>query len=614
MDVLRPLWAEGIRSARLIGDNELGATLAKAAGEQGMVLERSPLLNDGSPAETQLIIVTETAGEALSTQLLSCLDLANVVVVAPVTDWHFRNRPLFLISIPKAGTHLLYKLAEAFGYGTGIEFTDWPSPGHWYCIEYSNSHTSARDFFIDTVRRSKFGNRHHPFMRSPAVFIYRNPLDILVSEANYYHLDGKTAFAGYLSSLSFPERLRRLVDDPWLLGSIRDRIGNFAAWLDCPNVAPVSFEELVGADGGGDSEIQESVIWSLQLKLQVPGDPADYGCKVFSRDSQTFREGQIGSYGKAVTEEAYRIFKKLPQDFMTAFGYDGATLEHAVFPPKRAEEFRRRPLRISAVDFAGMPLTVEPDYLGCNLVRFIGRFYAVPISLGPIDIAQLPDTALSLLPQADKLLDLKYSLALGVTAVGEIRGWIDNELASAVFHAMQEGTVNQPQNDKLSIHVLDRPKRWSNPAEPALMGDYRGFNLIAYAGEVWAAAIAAGPLDLTDAETVKHWLADGRLQRAATIDGARANVDRHAVEAAMASIAQRVSLIVPESGDEPRLLEEDYRGFNLSPTRDRSGPRQMAAGPVDFADAAAAQASAGGGSTDARSDRRWSAGGSGPAA
>lgn len=100
-------------------------------------------------------------------------------------------------------------------------------------------------------RRSPFGNRHHPFTTSPAPFIYRNPLDILVSKANYYHRDGNAAFSGYLQGRSFEERLPVLIDDPWLFGSIRDRIVGFVPWL-APNVIPVSFEELVGARGGGD--------------------------------------------------------------------------------------------------------------------------------------------------------------------------------------------------------------------------------------------------------------------------------------------------------------------------------------------------------------------------
>src|SRR5438477_163119 len=82
------------------------------------------------------------------------------------------------------------------------------------------------------VRRRPHGNRDHAFPHHPSLFIYRNPLDIVASEANYYQEDGATVFAGYLDGLSYEERLLRLIDDPWLMGSIRDRVGKFAAWLE----------------------------------------------------------------------------------------------------------------------------------------------------------------------------------------------------------------------------------------------------------------------------------------------------------------------------------------------------------------------------------------------
>ena len=64
-----------------------------------------------------------------------------------------------------------------------------------------------------------------------------------------------------------------LIDDPWLFGSFRDRMAGFVPWLEFSNVIPVSFEELVGARGGGDDATQRRLIWSLQLKLHVPGSP-----------------------------------------------------------------------------------------------------------------------------------------------------------------------------------------------------------------------------------------------------------------------------------------------------------------------------------------------------
>jgi putative sugar O-methyltransferase len=80
----------------------------------------------------------------------------------------------------------------------------------------------------------------------------------------------------------------------------------------------------------------------------------------------------------------------------------------------------------------------------------------------------------------------------------------------------------------------------SNDMPQLLQEDYRGFNLIAYEGKVWAAAMAAGPVDLHDTDVRKQLVAEGRLLEAMTVDGVRAAVDRwhdrQAIEAEMSNL------------------------------------------------------------------------------
>ena len=354
-------------------------------------------------------VILDSAPDDLPDHLLQLVEFPGLQVVAPRTGDFYRNRPLFLISIPKSGTHLLNKLVETMGYGLGVVHEEFPLPGQWYYVEYTNSHTVARDFFVDSVRRASYGNRHQAFTSSPALFIYRNPLDVLVSEANYYHRDGKTAFAGYLSGLPFEQRVHRLLDDPWLLGSIRDRIGGFAPWLDFPNVIPLSFEEVVGAEGGGSRDEQLRLIWSLQLKLQVPGQPHAFADSVFDRESPTFYQGRIGAWRSTLSEEHLARFRALNQDFMATFGYD--IEQEAGVMPRRTAEFRRRPLRIAPSLHDEVSIALEYNYLGFNLVRFAGWIYAVPQATGPgFDLRLQAERRLRLLPRARSLPELKHRL------------------------------------------------------------------------------------------------------------------------------------------------------------------------------------------------------------
>jgi len=362
-------------------------------------------------------VVLDSEPDDLPAHLLQLVDLPGLRVVAPLTGDFFRNRPLFLVSIPKSGTHLLNKLVETMGYGLGIVHDEFARPGQWYCLEYTNSHTVARDFFVDTVRRAPYGNRYHAFTRSPVLFIYRNPLDVLVSEANYYHREGKTAFAGYLSGLAFEERVHRLLDDPWLLGSIRDRIGGFAPWLDFPNVIPLSFEEIVGEEGGGSREEQLRLLWSLQLKLQIPGSPQAFADSVFDRESPTFYQGRIGAWRASLSEQHLSRFRALDQDFMKVFGYDLGLTTDGV--PSRADEFRRRPLRVGPPLHDNVPITLEYNHLGFNLVRFAGWLYAVPQATGPgFDLRGQDGERLDMIPRERTLPALKHRLLVEAVAWG----------------------------------------------------------------------------------------------------------------------------------------------------------------------------------------------------
>ncbi len=370
--------------------------------------ENVKLLNSDAITIDAVFLLTLEAKD-LSTHLMDYLDLKHGLIIAPITQHYYKNKPLFLISIPKSGTHLLYHLAEIFGYKPGVILNDEPSPGKWYCLEYSNSHTSAKDFFIDTVRRSPFGNRHHPFPRSPAIFIYRNPLDILVSEANYYHKDGKTVFHGYLNNRSFEERLLTLIDDSWLLGSIRDRISNFIPWLEFQNVIPISFEELVGEKGGGSEEEKIMLIWSLQLKLHIPGDPKYFGENVFDKNSPTFHKGGIGSFRKYFTDSAYEKFYNLPQDFVKHLGYDFNYEKSYNLISKRSKEFRARAMIYSETNFQNTPILVERNYLDHDIMGFNSRYYGIPKYLR-LRLEDIRDFTLKLLTSHENLLGLKQKI------------------------------------------------------------------------------------------------------------------------------------------------------------------------------------------------------------
>lgn len=366
-DAIATALRQGLRHVRVSGGSE------DLVGELESVVRAHGGQVSVAPENADVFVLAQTERTALDAALHECIDLRAGVVIAPRTSRGGEQQIAFGISPPKAGTHMLFSLLRAFGYDMGYTAGETLRPRHWYYLEYTNAHTGARDFFVDSVRRAIHGHRLHPFPRFPTIFLYRNPLDVVVSESRYNHRDGATLFSGYLRSLDDEARLLRLIDDPWLLGSIRDRTGAYIPWLDFPSVIPVSFEELVGPQGGGDAQAQLDALWSLQLKLHVPGDPAVFAKQIFDRDSPTFAEGKIGGHRQYFTPACWERFEALPQDFMAAFGYD----RHGTLPSRR-HVFRTRRLELSNVDHAETQVLVDFDYLDHVIVREQGQYRAVP--------------------------------------------------------------------------------------------------------------------------------------------------------------------------------------------------------------------------------------------
>ena len=430
LEAMRALQTGHPQRVQLRTDGELGHALEAAlyADPDQWQVEHLP----AGAGAAGLVVLSETDPEALSEQLLHYADQDFVHIIAPRTARHFRAQALFLVTVPKSGTHLTRGLLRAFGYAEGNEHNYTPEPGTWYCLEYSNTHTRAADFFVDSVRRAPFGNRHHPFPHTPTLFLYRNPLDILVSEANYYHRDGNTIYAGYLGSLNREQRLDRLISDPWLLGSLRDRMAAYVPWLGFPNVVPVSFEELIGEAGGGDNELQQQTVWALQLKLHVPGRPEDYARQIFDPDSPTFARGRIGQQHELLGPAQRTALLDLNQDFMEAFGFRLQQAGADDWRPGRAAEFRHRPLRLAPNLSAQIPVLAESSVFDFNLVFFAGCYWAVPRALGPVDIAALPEAQRNCLPHAATAADLRQILELGPEHARLVARWLHTEVVPAI--------------------------------------------------------------------------------------------------------------------------------------------------------------------------------------
>ncbi len=161
------------------------------------------------------------------------------------------------------------------------------------------------------------------------IFMYRDPRDVILSMVNF--LSGKTAqgFGNFSENLAYsrilstketlPEKLSYALSDPsFPCNGDHER----CLWLlNHPNVCKVSFEELVGARGGGSDEAQEAAVGRIVEFLGLPQDPQTLAGKLFSRDAFTFFRGQIGSWREAFTPAQAPLIARRLQDMIDLYGY-----------------------------------------------------------------------------------------------------------------------------------------------------------------------------------------------------------------------------------------------------------------------------------------------------
>ena len=326
------------------------------------------------------MLVDCTDADLLSQALISFVGLPSGVLVAPKTENYFENMPLFLLSIPKSGTHMLIGLLEAMGITR--DHSQGYKPGMWSTVAEYNYHAPCKEFlsqeWVDPIGKNAF-------FRSPAIFMYRNPMDVLASEFSWYQ-KADMPFSNYLRT--FPhedEKILKLIDDDLALGSIRERIMKYIGWIHFSNVMPVSYEELVGSRGGGSDDEQIKTIWSLQLKLHIPGDPYSFAEAVFNPKSATFNKGTIGNHKAKFKPIHYERYKSLPQDFMEELGY----VSGGGWLPKKVDLFRNRPVVVSNIpeESIWQQRLVKESFYGHNIISVGDGYIAIPQGTEGVDLS-----------------------------------------------------------------------------------------------------------------------------------------------------------------------------------------------------------------------------------
>lgn len=237
---------------------------------------------------------------------------------------------LVLISIPKAGTHLLNKAIKLMFKMKHIRgFLD-------------NSIIVQEEFDLLSRKPNSFIQKHlvhkgeHAKLfrenKIKGIFIYRDPRDQIVSLSNYAI---KTGMWPKLSRKDIKYNINYLIQDCSIIGptnpilkhakGIDDYYNYFLPWANETDIVyATSFEKLVGPRGGGSLEAQlqelKNIAQHLGIKL-TDKQIRDVAQNVFG-SSQTFHKGIIGQWKQHFDESVKNLFKQYAGQLLIDLEYE----------------------------------------------------------------------------------------------------------------------------------------------------------------------------------------------------------------------------------------------------------------------------------------------------
>lgn len=240
-------------------------------------------------------------------------------------------RKIIVVSLPKCGTNLIAGLFKTIGYavtGEGIDNV-WPAwcerldatfitafPDDTCCFFHSLNAEKLSMYLVQAWRQ-----RDEPRI----IFNYRDPRAALVSMINY--LLGPR-YSGAAWQQIGADILRALPGErrvPFAMNYLRATLfKDFreSAWLlDHPRVLRVSFEQLVGPEGGGSRDGQVDEVHRILEFAGIDGDASPIAERLFDRQSRTFSSGTIDGWRACFGAPELQQFDAMYHDILDAYGY-----------------------------------------------------------------------------------------------------------------------------------------------------------------------------------------------------------------------------------------------------------------------------------------------------
>jgi len=248
------------------------------------------------------------------------------------------NLKILCNSFPKSGTYLLFSILKSI---PGVK--DWGNfiaskPSLSY-LEKSPERIEKKIKFLvpmEIVAAHVFYNKdvYQILLNNNCImfFIYRDPRDIVISEANYlYDMNRYHRLHKYFKK--FPDLNDRIMfsikgDEfyktpiPYL--NIKDRFNKYKEWMYCKDVFSIRYEDLINNE---KEEYIKNIINFYKEHSSNNNFNTDLIVKKAIKNSEpkkshTYRTGKSEGWKKIFTEEHKKVFKDIAGDLLIELGYE----------------------------------------------------------------------------------------------------------------------------------------------------------------------------------------------------------------------------------------------------------------------------------------------------
>ncbi len=246
--------------------------------------------------------------------------------------------PVLANSFPKSGTHLLQQIVEGLpdrtNYGAFLASTT----SSFQFRERSEDSTCR---FIQRFVPGEIVRGHlyyEPlYARTLAArhtvhyFIYRDPRDVVVSEAHYlremnrwhrlhpYFRDSASMDDAILLSITGLDPPKPTIDYP----HIGARFARYQGWLGCDECMAIKFEDLVSERR---TEVTQQAAKFYAARSPGPVDveacAQTMSDRIAPEKSHTFRRGKKAGWQKEFTAEHRRLFDEVAGELLIELGYE----------------------------------------------------------------------------------------------------------------------------------------------------------------------------------------------------------------------------------------------------------------------------------------------------